>query len=134
MGRPSGFPLTDPCLLDVFGGLVSPRGLLLRVWPGDVLGREGSSALMPELSCRIGVAVIAPLFLAVVAVRDGELAGPIVVDADSERDVARPTWRSVVHIQGVRIPEARASLRELASCVDVTDNQSSMRGSAWLWA
>jgi hypothetical protein len=89
---------------------------------------------MPELSCRIGVAVIAPLFLAVVAVRDGELAGPIVVDADSERDVARPTWRSVVHIQRVRIPEARASLRELASCVDVTDNQYSMRGSAWLWA
>lgn len=39
---------------------------------------------MPETSCHDGVAVIASLLLAVVAVHDGELVGPTVADAGFE--------------------------------------------------
>ena len=84
---------------------------------------------MLELSCCDGVIVVASLFL-VVVVCDGELAGLIVVDVESERDAARSAWRSMAHIQGIYIPRGTCSLVELTSRVDMTNGPSSVRGLA----
>ena len=43
---------------------------------------------MPETLCHDDIEAIAPLLLAMVVVHDGELVGPIIAGADSERDVA----------------------------------------------
>ena len=58
---------------------MSPRGQLLRVWLRDAPDYEGSSVPMPETSCHDDVDVVASLLLAIVAICDGELAGPAAV-------------------------------------------------------
>ena len=83
----------DPGRFDVLGRLVSPRGLLLRVWSRNDLDHDGSSAWTLEiLSCGCVMAMASSLVdvcLAEVAARVGELVGPKTVSAGSERDVAQ---------------------------------------------
>jgi len=82
----------DPGRFDVLGRLVSPRGLLLRVWSRNDLDHDGSSAWTLEiLSCGCVMAMASSLVdvcLAEVAARVGELVGPETVRVGSKRDVA----------------------------------------------
>lgn len=110
LGRLSGISQIDPRRLDALGRLVSPRGLLL-VWPGNGLDPDGSGAFVLEILPYGDVVVAAsPL----VAVHDGELAGPEAAGADSELDVARSARCGKVPVQGAMPLEACASMGELA--------------------
>ena len=83
----------DPRCFDVLGRLMSPRGLLLRVWSGNNLDHDGSSAWTLEiLSCGCVVVVASSLVdvrLGEVAAHVGEIVGPKTMSAGSERDVAQ---------------------------------------------
>jgi len=72
---------------------MSPRGLLLRIWSGNDLDHDGSSAWTLEiLSCGCVMVVTSSLVdvhLGEVAAHVGELVGPETVSAGSERDVAQ---------------------------------------------
>ena len=91
-GRIPGVSQIDPRRFDILDRLVRPRGLLLRVWSGNGLDHDGSSAWMLEiLSCGYVVAVASSLVdvrLAEVAAHVGELVGPETVRVGSKRDVA----------------------------------------------
>ena len=93
LGRIPSVSQIDPRRFDVLGRLVSPRGLLLRVWSGNNLDHDGSSAWTLEiLSCGCVMAVASSLVdirLAEVAAHVGELVGPETMSAGSERDVAQ---------------------------------------------
>ena len=72
--HPLELPWSSPCRLDVLGGLVSPYGRSLHVYPIVVLGREDSCVLMPGSPRCDDVVVVAFPPPVVAAALDGALA------------------------------------------------------------
>ena len=87
--RSPGLPWVGPCWLNVLGGLMSPRGGLLRVWLAVASSHEGSCVLMLEPSWCDDIMVTVSLFLDTVAALKEELVHPITVKAGSMGNAVR---------------------------------------------
>jgi hypothetical protein len=104
VGRPLECPRVDPYRLVILSGLVSPRGWLLRIWPVEAHGREGSCVLVHEPSWHDDITVIVSLFLVVVAALDEELARPVVAEVGSEGNTVWSARCGALCAQGGLLP------------------------------